>query len=182
MTPVEIIDSSARLISAGAACLGPFVALIAALFGTFLGAYLQRKASAEGQRTIRAQRHIEQKAEPISEYLHHASVVLGLQRELRPTGSGKVPAPIRHVYERSLASMASLQGPANVHVVMLDDLELGQKVYDTGRLLMDLMKALENRRPDKELAQLFADCGLAIAGAKLRLDQVMQEAQDREKR
>ncbi len=177
MTPVEIIDSLAGLVSAAAACLAPLLALIAALGGAFLGAYLQRKSSEEARRSMRAERSVQEKAQPITDYLHHVSVLVSLQPYLRDLDEDeKAPGPIRHVFEDSLTSALRLQGPANVHVRMLDDKELLDKINKATALSEDLVSGVQSQKPIKQLTKLWIDCTDAITDAKARLEHVIEKA------
>jgi hypothetical protein len=182
MTPAEIIDSLAALISAAAACVAPLLALSAALGGAYLGAYLQRKASKETQRSIRAQRSTEEITQPISDYLHYASVVTDLEPHFADLGDGKkVSRPIQDVFEHSYTSMLGLEGPAVVHVVMLGDPELLDKIEYVIQSSHNLTTAVGSEKQTLDLLMdLSSKCVVAIADAKAWLEEVKKEAVNQE--
>jgi len=156
----------------------PLVAtLCGTLGGTALGACLQRKASDHARRSMRLERAMEEKTQPISDYLHHASVLLGLEPHIADAGGlAGAPLPLRTVFEDSLTSMLTMQGPANVRVAMLDDKELRNRIGKAHALLGDLLQKIEGETPSEELAELWHQCIDAIADAQGRLDEVKEQA------
>lgn len=153
------------------------VTLGGTLGGIALGACLQRRAADHARRSMRIERATEEKTQPISDYLHHASVVLGLEPHIADAdGLAGVPRPVRTVFEDSLTSMLRTQGPANVRVAMLDDRELRNSIGNAHDLIGDLLGKIEGETATEELAELWHQCIDAIADAQGRLDRVKEQA------
>jgi hypothetical protein len=159
--------------------ISPILALVGtlggALGGTWLGAHLQRKASEDAQRSLRLERTVEQKTQPITDYLHHASIVLGSQPHIHDVGGREnLPDSMRAVYDDSLTSMFRVQGPANVRVSMLGDEELTAKIRKANALMRDLGLAMQEEREINNLVDLWNSCGVAVANATASLEAVQE--------
>jgi hypothetical protein len=148
----------------------------AALGGTALGGWLERKASDHARRSMRIERATDARTQPIFDYLHHASVLLGLEPHIADAGGlAALPTPARAVFENSLTSMLEMQGPANVRVAMLDDMELRHRIGHAHDLLGDLLRTIQEEAPSEEMAELWHRCVRAIADAQIRLDRVKEQ-------
>ena len=159
--------------------------ILGTLGGIALGARLQRDAADHERRSMRIERAMEEKTRPISDYLHHASVILGLEPDVAGArGVSKVPDPVREVYQGSLTAMIGLVGPARVRAAMLDDKELTTRVENAKSLFGDLVRKTEGEtltteertKLRKERTKLWHDCMRAIADAQDRLEQLKEQA------
>jgi hypothetical protein len=157
--------------------ISPILALIGtlggALGGTYLGAWLQRKAAWDAQKSLRLERTVEKKTQPIADYLHYASVVLAYQPYIHEFGGlERLPKMIVALYEESVTSMFRAAGPSNVCVSMLADEELTDQMGKADFALRDLMSATDHDTNKKKLLRLCVSGNVAIGNAMACLERV----------
>jgi hypothetical protein len=166
VTVAEVIDSVSGLVSAGAACLAPFVGLVGALFGTFLGARLERKASAEARRAEQVERDVRERTGCVEDWLHHASVVAGLQTEITRIGiEGFDKLGVSEAYLQSIREATMLSGPA-----LLQGLTSARR-----SLLAAVEAASDGGKEVPHVAAVVSSCFDDLATAKARLDSIKKQ-------
>jgi hypothetical protein len=153
----------------------PIIPPISALFGAWLGAWLQRKATQDAQRSLRLERTVEERTQPIADYLHHATVVLSSQTHVHKAGAvQELPEPIKTAYEESVSCMYKAHGPAAVRASMLGNDEFSDKFAEAHALMIGLALAAQQDATEEDLATLWDACKVAIGNAMGCLEDVQE--------